>query len=276
MQGFINNIRALRWLWTRLSKEFEFEYLCTNHISSDTVENFNSDVRRRCGRNDAPNAYEYSNAFKYSAISATQKLAEGSNCEQDNAQPLLQDADIIRNIKHAEPETDFQYTYEPLDESYDRGYTLKELNGLMYIVGYAALKLPHKRCRKYLYIQSDSAAHHKLLHKFCELKQASIYPNSKLYEIGLCAFNAYKQKFNRFLYQNRRHVKARLKEFVRYEAYEKYTCKKCFEMIVDKIFNILIKSFLKEVRNALKKKNVAQRHISAEKRNRKAIKMDLP
>ncbi|KAL1399701.1 hypothetical protein pipiens_007993 [Culex pipiens pipiens] len=276
IQGFINNILAIRWLWTRLATELEFEHFCTNYVSSDTVENFNSDLRRKCGRNDAPNAYQYASAFKYSAISATEKLAEGSNCEQDNAQPLLGDADIVSNVKHTEPLINYEYDFEPLDESYERGYTLKELNGLMYIVGYAALKIPHKRCRKYLCIQNDPEAHNELLHKFCKLKQASIYPSTKLYEIGLQAFNAYKQKFNRFLYQNRRNVKARLKEYLSFEKYEKYTCEACFGMIIDKIFNILIKSFLKEIRIALKKKNAAKRDTTAAKRNRKAIKMDLP
>lgn len=220
----------------------------------DCVENLFSEIRRRCGRNDAPTAYQFGAAFKYAAIAANEKLPEGSNCESDEAQLLLEDNDAVfhndtRKLLHSNA---FVYKSKPLDYRTTQNYSSKDLNGLAYITGASAMKLPHKRCRKNLIVPRAAAEVNTHLFQFCKLKNAANYPSTKLFEVGLLAFTAYKQRFEHFLYQNRQGVKKRLKEYVPYDDFDAFCCKDCFDRVVDKIFNTLINCFLRKVKLSLK------------------------
>lgn len=273
--GFISNINAIEWMWPKLKDEFGFSELCTNFLNADTVENHNSEVRRRCGRNDAPNSAQFGASFKYAAIAVNEKLVEGTNIEADGAKPLIEDIEFNSKRNQVEqPACD--YNDEPLDDEYERTYTAKELNGLMFIVGYAVLKIQHKSCRERLCQKGDEISPDHPLYAFCKLKRCSAYPSSLLYKIGLRVFNAFNQKFRAFLYECRQGVKTRLKTFVDYDTYSGETCRKCFDIVVDKLYNTLIQGFLKKAKNAHKRKTAAKKAATAAKRNRKAFRMQLP
>lgn len=251
------------------------------------MENLFSEIRRRCGRNDAPNAYQFGAAFKYAAISANEKLPEGTNCESDDAELLIDDNDAALNEDCDEElhSTAFVYELTPLDLGLTQNYTSKDLNGLAYITGAAAIKLTHKKCRKNLIATRNEVEINPDLFQFCKLKNATSYPSNKLFEVGLLAFTAYKQKFEHFLYQNRQGVKGRLKQYVPYDAFDAFCCKDCFNKFVDKIFNTLINCFLRKVKLSLKMAGSKSKQKSGSKangtgvkhkRNRKAVRMNLP
>lgn len=241
-------------------------------VNQDPLENFFSEVRRRCGRNDAPNAHQFAAAFKYAAISANEKVSEGTNCEPDDSHILLQGYETEK--ENQRDSTTFTYKFRPLKDSNTCNYSSKDLNGLVYITGAAAAKLNHQKCRKKLLAACDAVNLKQHLYSFIKLKGASHYPSSKLFEIGLLAFTAFKQMFEKFLYQNRRNVKARLKQYTMYDEFDTYCCEKCFDIVIDKIFNTLVNCFLKRVKFSLKAAR-NQKVKTRNKRNRKAIRMNL-
>ncbi|XP_065077883.1 uncharacterized protein LOC135701107 [Ochlerotatus camptorhynchus] len=50
----------------------------------------------------------------------------------------------------------------------------------------------------------------------------------------------YKQKFTKFLHQNRKNVKARLKEYLKHDDFKVVVCHECFHTLIYKFFNVLI------------------------------------
>lgn len=255
--------------------------MCTNHLCQDFLENLFAEVRRRCGSNDAPDSLQFGTAFKYAAIEANLKAFNGENCEADDARPLITNKDLgdfmignsnrnQHNILTASLEL------PPLDTSKPLEITMRELNGLIYIVGAAVRKLPHKKCVKNL-VQERQDDVMDEGYNFIKLKQLSTsnvlnLPNTKLYEIGVICFAAFNQKFSNFMFQNKVGVKTKLKQYVDYELFDDCICKTCFLLLIDKIYNTLIQGFLKSV----KAKQSTEDKVKRYKRNRKAGRMCLP
>lgn len=273
----MGNINALNWIWNKLRTEYGCKYLCTNPICQDCLENYFSEIRRRCGFNDAPNAFQFSSAFKYAMLSAaSETFDEGKNCQNDGLQPLLNEEDLEELCTEAE--TTLAFEIEKLDLDTPFVAQRKELNALVYILGIAISKLPHEKCRAKLKATQDDECLQDDDYSFSKLKaQASSrnvdIPNNTLHAIGMIAFAAFKQKFRKFLFENRKGVKTRLKEYVTYEQFDSVVCKACFDRMIDFIYNTLIQGFLREVRF---KNKVTENNKRKTKRNRKAVRMNLP
>lgn len=275
LSGFIGNINAIKWLFAELKREFGCSNLCCNFVCQDCIENLFSEIRRRCGCNDAPNAYQFAAAFKYAALSASVKESRGTNCEPDKAMPLCDENDMVneetvnRNLQET-----FRYKLPPLNEQYQA--TPRETNGLAYILGAAIRKLKHEKCRKQLTMgHSEFKFGSDSIHSFCKIKNVNCFPGAQAFDIGLLAFKAYKQFFSKFLHQNRRNVKTRLKQYLKYEPFIEIICNNCFQLLVDKIFNTLFQCFLRDAKNKLQNSIKTKRMQAKGKRNRKAIRMNL-
>lgn len=250
-------------------------------MCQDFLENLFAEVRRRCGSNDAPDSVQFGTAFKYAAIEANIKAFDGENCEADDARPLITNEDLgdfMNGNSSINQQTIMTASYElpPLDTSKPFEITMRELNGLVYIVGAAVRKLPHKECIKNLVHERQDDVLDEA-YNFIVLKQISTstvlhLPNAKLYEIGVLCFAAFNQKFSNFLFQNKVGVKTKLKHYVDYDLFDDCICKKCFLLLIDKIYNTLIQGFLKSV----KAKQSAEDKVKRFKRNRKAGRMCLP
>lgn len=205
---------------------------------------FFSEIRRRCGSNDTPDCLQFGAAFKYACIEAVGCSKEGTNCEKDDSIPLLSTTDpdlISRNSNRAK----HVYKCVPLDISTPMEIPVNELNGLMYILGAGARKLYHLKCMKNLRAEQHDNLLNDDSYNFCKIKQSVygrsfILPNSNLYRIGILCFAAFKQKFHVYLH----HVKTRLKKHS-YRLFESVICERCFNLLIDKIFNTLIQGFLK-------------------------------
>lgn len=271
LRGYISNIDALKMLWQELHDDHGFEHLCTSRLQTDALENFFSEMRRRGGSNDRPDADKYGSAFRYAIIESSFKITNG-NCIY-NADPTLLNEDDLNFVTDEDDSTfHYDYKFSPLDVNTPMEITLKEINGLMYISGASIRKLPHKKCIKNLKRCNDIFDNSDAF-KFCLLKNKTtgwkhIIPNSKLYDLSMLCFTAYKQKFKKFLYQNRNGVKARLKQYIDYDLFDKGLCRKCFDLTVDKLYNTLFQAFLKHVRTLDRYK--------LNKRNGKAARMCLP
>ena len=207
---------------------------------------------------------------------ANEWFDEGKNCQNDAQQPLLNEQDLEDMTENAEETV--SYEKEQLDLNTPFAIRKKDLNALLYILGIAISKLSHEKCRLKLKASRDAACLDGEDYAFSKLKAQATsrnidIPNNTLYAIGLLAFTAFKQKFEKFLFQNRKHVKSRLKEFVTYDHFDAVVCKFCFGRLIDFIFNTLIQAFLRETRY---KNKIAENNKRKIKRNRKAVRMNLP
>lgn len=138
--------------------------------------------------------------------------------------------------------------------------------------------MAHKKCRSQLNAEQDDDCLRNEDYTFCVLKARSstrdiTIPNSKLYDIGIVAFAVFNQKFKSFLFQNRKNVKLRMKQYVAYDTFGESICESCFTKLLDCIFNTLIQGSLREIRF---KNKIAQTNRRRAKRNRKAFRMNLP
>lgn len=260
-------------LWSDLTTEYNCEYLCTNHLCQDCLENLFSELRRRCGSNDTPDALQFGAAFKYAIVEKNSSLVDGSNCEQDFAQPLLDDDDS-EFCTHEDKK--IQYKRVPLDLTTPLEIPVKELNALTYILGASVRKLLHQKCLKLLTVEGNDTILDDEMYNFCKIKQAAAgrsynLPSNNLYAIGILCFAAFQQYFRKFLYQNHQGVKTRLKNCIDYDIFKDVICSRCYERLLDIVFNTFIQGFLKQVK-AVQTLNKAKNL----KRNRKARRMCLP
>ncbi|KXJ69397.1 hypothetical protein RP20_CCG027268 [Aedes albopictus] len=232
---------------------------------------------RRCGFNDAPNAFQFGSAFKYAMIAATEQgFGEGTNGQHDATVPLLKEDEVTYLLPNRNEE--FEYEHQPLDLKSSFEAAKKELNALVYIIGAAASKLRHRKYKEKLTAHQDDEYLQNEDYSFVKLKASCssrkiVIPNNTLYAIGLLAFVSFKQKFRLFLHQNRRNVKSRLKTYLNYESFDHVACEYCFNKLIDIIFNTLIQGVLRDVRVQQK---IAENNKRRRKRNRKAIRMNLP
>ncbi|XP_058449007.1 uncharacterized protein LOC131428968 [Malaya genurostris] len=194
LKGFIGNINALKWILNTLKEQYSCNYLCTNPLCQDCLENFFSEIRRRCGFNEAPNAFQFCTAFKYAMISSSKSSNisnDGMNCENDRLPFFLNEEDLEETFTAVSNTPTFDF--EPLNVDAPYQFLAKDINALIYIIGAAVHKLPHARCRSVLKIEQDNASSHNEDYAFCKLKSQFSFrqiniPNNKLYDIGLVSF----------------------------------------------------------------------------------------
>lgn len=209
-------------------------------------------------------------------LTAFEDFNKGKNCEGDNAPSLLNEDDVQNiSIRDRKPTS---YDFEPLDVDTPFEFHINDLNAVVYILGAAVIKLAHKKCRSQLKAEQGDDCLQNEDYAFVKRKAQSStrtinIPNTKLYEIGIVAFAVFNRKFNKFLFENRRNVKLRMKQYIPYEHFGTSICKDCFAKLLDFIFNTFIQGFLREIRF---KNKLAQNKKRKTKRNRKAIRMDLP
>ncbi|EDS26679.1 conserved hypothetical protein [Culex quinquefasciatus] len=247
--GVISNINALKLIWDRL-ETIGFQYLLTRKLNQDPLENAFAGSRRSCGSNDCPSAREFGISVKYYSARRTIDCISGANCEVDEEDqhtedkqsspvPLLQEnedrtfgtiflsensKDDSMSCSQFEPdplETPCDYVnfpFKSLDPDTELP-NLPTLNGLNYILGYAASKLKHKKCKRKLCLKHKSEGLQEDDYLFCRLKhylnaRGFNYPNKKAVEIGLTLIMAFEQQFFEFINTSRFGVKKRLKEYI--------------------------------------------------------------
>lgn len=265
LSGLTYNIKALRYLWKMLHEKYKFSHLCTNKANQDPAENQFSYIRRACGSNDTPNAEQFGVALKYSMLKKTLQLSSNANCQPDNATPLIEDPEVEEiHHPHANEEKqelenslvedpfaqckDFAYTLlEPLEVENTQPLDITELNALAYTIGYSISKLKHEACRQNLNRPNDSEADSDDELMFCRLKRVLVnsnfvIPNTIAMEIALLLKAACQQKFSNYVSQCRRSIKMRLKEYVDYTKYSAIICVACFDDLLNRMLNIIIKA----------------------------------
>lgn len=272
------NIEALKQLWKYLQEVHNCIFLVTNTLCQDCLENFFSEIRRRCGYNDSLNTFQFGSAFRNACITAIDQNYQGTNCKKDGYVPLLTERDFMETESSLNSSSAIAIQNDPsLDLSQKVLVRKSELSALVYVLGAAAAKIKHIKCKDRLVARNAQAFVNNEDYKFCLLKASFAerninIPSNLLYDIGLQIFTIFKLKFKRFLYENRRYVKLRLKRYMDHGYYDHAICKSCFDALIDRILNTLIKGFLNETRLKKMFQDKVRRRV---KRNRKAVRMNL-
>lgn len=277
VNGLIHNIYGLKKLWIVLSEEHSFNFLRTNKLNQDPLENEFSCVRRACGNNDTPNAQQFGTALKYSCIKKNMLSITNTNCEDDNHVPIACNESDQNDLLENDPlEGCDEFVLRPLDPLEENVPVpdVLERNALLYVTGYSISKLTHKKCIKKLNQSQADDAHD---YTFCLLKKNLnskhfIVPSKNALKIGLDVLNAFKQKFQILLNDNRKGIKLRLKEYIEYDQYESVMCYNCFNKVINRLFNTFIKA---EVRK-IQQKNLNNKNTKRMKKNTKARRLGIP
>ena len=93
MHGWLNNINAVKYLFANL----EFEFLPTNQLNQDCLENMFSVVRGKGGHRDNPNPQQFRAAFRQILVDQLLTKSDVSNCEDDLDKVLLDLVSLSNN-----------------------------------------------------------------------------------------------------------------------------------------------------------------------------------
>lgn len=280
-------------------------------VNQDALENAFSAVRRSCGFNDSPQAQHVGIAVKYFCARKSLDAISGANCElhsidEEQHQQAEEDQDIVvypstyhedgavfvnslfyDSTEMEEEEAQYDdplstpydtcsFAFEPLDMDGELP-ALPELNGLTYILGYAAGQIPHSKCKAKLSLDHNSKDVQQERFLFSRLKHhleanGFTFPNERCLTMGVTLLTAFEQKFMKFLHESKSGVKHRLKEYVTYEEYKDVTCCKCFQRFVDCVLNTLIKAQIAKMMHVYNTRNSTDRRSRKKKANRMGIR----
>ncbi|XP_023233745.1 uncharacterized protein LOC111633412 [Centruroides sculpturatus] len=96
IQGWIDNIIALKLLWSELHNDYGFLYLLTRRLTQDCIENIFSIIRGKGGNNVNPDATKFRSALKSVMVNQLFTASDDSNCEIDAATFLLTHSDLLK------------------------------------------------------------------------------------------------------------------------------------------------------------------------------------
>ena len=83
INGWRISIKSLLLLWSDLRSSQTFEYLLTNRLNQDCLENLFSIIRGKGGKRDNPDAREFRSAYRQVVFDQILLPSHGSNCELD-------------------------------------------------------------------------------------------------------------------------------------------------------------------------------------------------
>lgn len=89
INGWQISIKSLISLWSDLHDCHSFEFLLTNRLNQDCLENLFSIIRGKGGKRDNPDAREFRAAYRQVVFDQILLPSQGSNCELDKDDILL-------------------------------------------------------------------------------------------------------------------------------------------------------------------------------------------
>ena len=91
LEGWKLSINSLIQLWDQLHQEKGLEFMLTNRLNQDCLENFFSRIRGRGGHRDNPDSVQFRSEYRAVAVdSLFSTCSNNSNCEDDIDKFLLQ------------------------------------------------------------------------------------------------------------------------------------------------------------------------------------------
>ena len=96
--GWIITIQSMVSLWQDLNSDGHCDFLLTNRLNQDCVENLFSIIRGKRGHRDNPDPREFRGAFRQVEFDQLLASFKGSNCEEDLDEVLLSLSSIANVI----------------------------------------------------------------------------------------------------------------------------------------------------------------------------------
>ena len=84
LEGWKLSINSLISLWNHLHDDFSLEFLLTNRLNQDCLENFFSMIRGRGGHRDNPDSVQFRAEYRAIAVESLFSCSIESNCKDDS------------------------------------------------------------------------------------------------------------------------------------------------------------------------------------------------
>lgn len=144
--GWQMSIACLTQLWEELQTEYGVDFLITNRLNQDCLENFFSIMRGKGGHRDNPDAMQFRSAYRAAAVDSMFIISKGSNCREDMDCFLLK----LSTVSQVSPTAPAEGTSLPsnmldlLAISNAPNMSLAEENIVVYLAGYLVRKVTKK------------------------------------------------------------------------------------------------------------------------------------
>ncbi|KAJ8871293.1 hypothetical protein PR048_027601 [Dryococelus australis] len=136
IQGWLENIAALKILWRDLQQKYNFSFLLTRHLSQDCIGNLFSVIMFKGGNNTISDAAMFRTISRSVTTNQLLKPSEDSNCEKINLSVTpKQFAGNIDESAAFEKETDL---------------AIVNMHSKSYATGWVISRLKHDSCKEKL------------------------------------------------------------------------------------------------------------------------------
>ena len=284
ISGWQISIKSLIELWPDLRDQHMFEFLLTNRLNQDCLENLFSIIRGKGGKRDNPDAREFRAAYRQVVFDQILLPSQGSNCEMDRDGILLSLANINMSSNVPNPST-IAKTSSPSNEVnnndvYDvdslvlqkTHVSLPVRNVEAYMAGYLIRKSQIIECDdcKYLFQSTDApnSEIYTFLHEKSHGKDTLIFPTESFVKV----VEEWEATFKTCI-DNVIHMNGVLQRLFRYakNSCQGFSCNK--ESCNIKV-QAMMKLYMKvPLHAAIKKFNKCLVKASSGKRNRKLLKL---
>ena len=166
IEGWILDINSLAQLWEELRTEYDFDFLLTNRLNQDCLENLFSIIRGKGGHRDNPDAQQFRTAFRQVLVDALLVTSKSANCKEDVDAFLFslgKNASVTESATMPEETQDgpewtpmlelptsvkelMNVMVMPQESNCDSKVTAQENNILAYIAGYICRRMQGNTC----------------------------------------------------------------------------------------------------------------------------------
>jgi hypothetical protein len=290
LTGFLQNINGIQVLMEDLSTNFEFQWLPTRYLSQDFIETVYSQTRSLCGQNNHPNPTEFRPAIRNVMVQHLSKLTNGGNCEFEDIANVVSPEDLDQaetqmRMQHESAGLDIR-DEEPSPYLVFEEFTtdVVQMGLVKYITGYSIRNLKHDPCKNNL-LQTDTESldedptNNYIIEKKYQENSQLVVPNTLAFTLGLNVNKVFCENYTRILARNRRNVRQRLQNLIKYDGdVREICCRNCFDIIVMKLLNTFINGRIKranDAKNMTPKNSAVSAGRKRTKTNQKAKKLNI-
>ena len=142
IEGWQLSMASLISLWHTLHNDHNIQFLLTNRLNQDCLENFFSVIRGKGGPRDNPNAVQFRAAYRTASVDSLFVLSKVANCCEDSDSFLLQCENIdSQKVCKSNSANGVQDSLALTPFSTDvSNLSLSEKNIIVYLAGYLVIK----------------------------------------------------------------------------------------------------------------------------------------
>ena len=149
LQGWKLSINSLLGLWEDLHVNYNLQFLLTNRLNQDCLENYFSLVRGRGGHRDNPDAVQFMAEHRALAVDRLFVNSRGANCKEDMDSFLLKLSGVSKSVSFSDTRPVNSVVAAPVSDLLmvavvPSSLTLDERGIIVYLAGYLGTKTVKK------------------------------------------------------------------------------------------------------------------------------------